>query len=90
MHCLVSGRVQGVGFRFFVMDQARRHGLSGWVRNLPGGQVELEAVGDRAELEALLADVRGGPTLARVDGVDVEWRDRSTGSPTEGGGYYRF
>lgn len=90
MHCLVSGRVQGVGFRYFVMDQGRRHGVTGWVRNLPDGQVELEAEGDRADLERLLADVKGGPTLARVEKVAVEWSNHSLRSAAEGGGFYRF
>src|SRR3989442_1130227 len=47
-HVLIRGRVQGVGFRFFAQDAAETHGLKGWVRNLPGGNVELEVEGPRS------------------------------------------
>jgi len=64
---LVSGRVQGVGFRFFTAEAARRLDLCGTVRNLPDGGVEVVAEGERARLEALVAAVRRGPSAARVD-----------------------
>jgi len=62
----VSGRVQGVGFRFFVADAARREGLSGWVRNLPDGRVEALAEGEPEALDRLEAQLRRGPASARV------------------------
>ncbi len=65
----VSGRVQGVGFRFFVRDVAARHGLSGWVRNTPDGSVELEAQGCSDSLDSFTEAVQQGPPLARV--VDI-------------------
>ena len=65
----VSGRVQGVGFRATTVDVARRLGLGGWVRNLPTGEVELEAEGPDEALDALLAFLQTGPRGARVDGV---------------------
>jgi acylphosphatase len=71
----VQGRVQGVGFRAFVVARARSLGLSGTVRNLPGGGVWVEAEGARDKLERLLAQIRQGPPGARVSGVEVTWRD---------------
>ena len=69
---LVSGRVQGVGFRYFTQDIATREGLSGVVRNLPGGAVEVVAEGDEDSLTRLEAALRRGPSHARVEDVDVE------------------
>ena len=69
----VSGSVQGVGFRFFVMQEARRLGLAGRVRNLPDGRVEVRARGEQGALEQLVLALRQGPRLARVSGVNVEW-----------------
>jgi acylphosphatase len=65
----VSGRVQGVGFRWFVMAEARRLGLAGWVRNNPDGAVELEAIGNQPDLDKLRDHVRRGPPAARVDQI---------------------
>jgi acylphosphatase len=73
VHLLVSGLVQGVAFRAYTVEEARRLGLSGWVRNLPDGRVEAEAEGERAALEGLVRFCRRGPPAARVDGVEVEW-----------------
>jgi acylphosphatase len=73
VQALVSGRVQGVGFRFFVVQHARRLGLAGSVRNLADGRVEVRARGERAALELLLDQLRQGPRLSRVEGVAVEW-----------------
>ncbi len=73
LHCsryLVSGRVQGVGFRWFVSRTATRLGIRGHVRNLPGGQVEVVAVGPQAVLEVLEEKLADGPPAAQVTGVD--------------------
>ena len=71
----VRGRVQGVNFRTFAASHARRLGLAGWVRNLTdGAAVEVYAEGARTAVEKLLERLRGGPGMARVDGVEVEWR----------------
>ena len=77
LHAVVHGDVQGVGFRFFVVDHARELGLRGWVRNLPGGGVELTAEGERPQLEDLLRAARRGPRHAHVTGVEVEWSKAS-------------
>lgn len=66
---LVSGRVQQVGYRDFVVRQAHRLGVTGWIRNLSDGRVEMLADGDEAALDALLAACREGPQLARVEDV---------------------
>jgi acylphosphatase len=68
---IISGRVQGVGFRYFAEAAAAREGLHGWVRNLPDSRVEIAAEGDADALERFERHVRHGPPGARVDGV--EW-----------------
>ncbi|MCX2726104.1 acylphosphatase [Thermomicrobium sp. 4228-Ro] len=76
VHCVVYGRVQGVGFRFFVVDEAEHLGLVGWVRNRPDGRsVELWAEGPRAALERLVERVRVGPPGAWVERADCTWVD---------------
>lgn len=67
---IVSGRVQGVGFRWFVMREAVRLDLAGYVRNLPDGTVEVVAQGAVSALASLESALRHGPPAARVDGVD--------------------
>jgi len=69
---IVSGRVQGVGFRYFVKRAAEDTGLKGWVRNLPDGTVEARAEGSAECLESFEAAVRRGPQFASVTGVKVE------------------
>lgn len=66
---LVSGRVQGVGYRAFARREAEALGLSGHALNLPDGRVEVLAIGDAAAREALATALARGPLLARVDGV---------------------
>jgi acylphosphatase len=74
-HIFVSGRVQGVFFRSETQDEALRHGLTGWVRNLPDDRVEAVVEGDRDKVEALIEFCRRGPPGARVTRVDVTWED---------------
>lgn len=68
----VSGRVQGVGFRWFALFEAQRLGLTGWVRNLPDGDVEAEAQGESAALEAFASALGRGPASAEVASVRRE------------------
>lgn len=75
LHAYVEGRVQGVGFRYFVLDEARKLGVRGWVRNRHDGRVELMAEGSRASLRALLSQVERGPRAGRVDKVDSVWEE---------------
>ncbi len=78
LHAWVSGWVQGVGFRYFVIDNAVVNGLRGYVRNESNGDVEVVAQGPRSGLERLLTLLRRGPSAAHVTEVRVNW-----GQPTE-------
>jgi acylphosphatase len=69
---LVSGRVQGVGFRFFAEAVGAREGLHGWVRNLPDGRVEAVAEGEVSALDRFEHALQSGPRSARVDEVVTE------------------
>jgi acylphosphatase len=73
LHAIVQGLVQGVGFRYFVLDRAADFGLTGWVRNRWDGSVEVTAEGARPGLEALLNALYRGPRNADVRGVQPEW-----------------
>jgi acylphosphatase len=73
LRALISGRVQMVGFRAFAEMRAASYGITGYVRNLPGGEVEVLGEGDRNLLELLLADLRRGPSGAVVRNVTVSW-----------------
>ena len=71
IHLEVHGRVQGVGFRWYVVEMARELGLAGWVKNRPDGKVELAAAGTREALDKFTAAVRAGPRGARIEDVRV-------------------
>ncbi len=74
IHCLVRGRVQGVFFRSSTQREAKRLGLTGWVKNLADGTVEVVAEGEDEALRELLGWLQRGPTAARVERVDSRWR----------------
>ncbi len=74
-HIVVSGKVQGVWYRASTQEVARALGLKGWVRNLPTGQVEILAQGDKDSIERLVEWCHQGPPAARVTAVDVEWEE---------------
>lgn len=78
MHVIVNGRVQGVGFRYWALREARFLGVTGWVRNLPNGAVEVTAEGSRDSLYNLLASLRRGPSYADVESVAPRF-DAATG-----------
>jgi acylphosphatase len=82
---LVRGRVQGVGFRWFVEREAHMLGIAGWVRNNHDGSVEVLAQGTRDQLSGLHSRLREGPRAARVDAVEV-----SEAKPTSGLGSFRI
>ena len=72
-HAVVTGRVQGVGFRYSAIREARARGISGTVANRYDGSVEIDAEGAMPDLERLLAWLRRGPPGAHVREVQVEW-----------------
>lgn len=72
---VIHGRVQGVGFRYAMMDTARALGVTGWVRNRRDGSVEALVQGEFVAVEAIIAWSRKGPPAARVEGVDVHDAD---------------
>jgi len=69
---LISGRVQGVGYRYFVQDHAAAEGVHGWVRNLPDGRVEAVVEGDEESVLRVERAIRRGPSHAHVENVAVE------------------
>ncbi|WP_026690963.1 acylphosphatase [Alteribacter aurantiacus] len=69
IHGIVSGKVQGVGFRYFTMQEAIEHNLKGWVRNRSDGTVEFEAEGKEASLKSFTAKVKKGSRTSKVDNV---------------------
>jgi len=76
---IVRGRVQGVGFRWFVEREAHMLGIAGWVRNNHDGSVEVLAQGTRDQLSGLHSRLREGPRAARVDSVEVSDEAASAG-----------
>ncbi len=72
LHCFVSGRVQGVCFRLSTQSQAELYGLTGWVRNLQDGRVEVMAFGDQQQLDRLQPWLNNGPTMAEVVNLECE------------------
>jgi acylphosphatase len=82
---VVRGRVQGVGFRWFVEREAHILGIAGWVRNNHDGSVEVLAQGTRDQLSGLHSRLREGPRASRVDAVDV-----SDATPAAGLGSFRI
>jgi acylphosphatase len=73
LHAVVRGHVQGVSFRYYTQETALGLGLTGWVRNLPDGGVEVTAEGSRAALDQLLTFLCRGPVAARVAEVQTDW-----------------
>lgn len=72
IHCIISGCVQGVSFRYYTQKQAQQLGLTGWVRNLPDGRVETLACGEAEALATFQRWLHQGPTLAQVTAVSCE------------------
>ncbi|MCD6240005.1 acylphosphatase [Candidatus Bathyarchaeota archaeon] len=72
-HVFVSGRVQGVFFRYETRQHARRVGVTGWIRNLPDGRVEAVFEGEKEAVDYMIEFCRRGPPAARVEKVEVIW-----------------
>lgn len=75
LHCHIKGRVQGVGFRYFVMNEAENRSLSGWVRNTDSGEVEVVLSGAKPFIESMLSALQQGPPLARILRVEFDWEE---------------
>lgn len=75
LHAVVHGRVQGVGFRDSTQQEAVDLQLTGWVRNQSDGTVHVVAEGEREQLDLLVAFLGRGPSVARVDSVDLDWQE---------------
>ena len=73
MHVLLAGRVQGVAFRYYAEKWALELGLTGWVKNLRDGRVEVLAEGDRENVGQFLERIKTGPRMAQVDSAEVRW-----------------
>ena len=82
VHCIGSGRVQGVFYRAWTQEQALRTGLSGWVKNLPDGRVELKACGLEQQLKQLQDWLWQGPPKSQVNEVVCEVVEAGEGSDT--------
>ncbi len=72
VYCVVSGRVQGVYYRSSTEKVAQKIGITGWVRNMPNGDVEVTACGDEEQIQELVGWMRQGPSLAKVDSLVQE------------------
>ena len=73
----ISGKVQGVGFRYFVLRQAQKLGINGWVSNKSNGDVKALAQGEKADLEEFVAKVKEGPSFSRVEDVSLNWLNKA-------------
>jgi acylphosphatase len=73
LHTIIEGRVQGVGFRYFVLTKAQQLNVSGWVRNTYNGNVEVTAEGDQDQIQDLLDALRKGPRSAFVSKISESW-----------------
>ena len=74
-HVWIAGRVQGVAFRAYTIEEAAAKEVTGWVRNSPDGRVEAVCEGERTAVEAMIAWCRKGPPAARVSSVEVIWEE---------------
>ncbi len=81
---IISGRVQGVGYRDWMVMRARQLGIAGWVRNRADGLVEALIAGEEAAVEEMLRACRRGPAAAEVETITEEWTD-----PPPGPGFFR-
>lgn len=74
-HVFISGTVQGVGYRYFVRSNARKLGLTGWVRNTEDSGVEVVLQGDKKKIEEMISICKKGPFLSEVKHIGFEWEE---------------
>ncbi|MGR3277647.1 acylphosphatase [Acaryochloris marina NIES-2412] len=72
LRAVISGKVQGVGYRYSTRDKARSLGLVGWVRNLADGRVEAMTEGERRQVDIMMEWFKQGPPAAEVDGIEID------------------
>ncbi|MCD6249340.1 MAG: acylphosphatase [candidate division Zixibacteria bacterium] len=75
---LISGMVQGVGFRYYTYQKAQQLRVTGWVKNLPDGRVQVLAEGEREVLEEFISELKAGPNFSVIQDVNISWSE-STG-----------
>lgn len=75
VHLVISGVVQGVGFRYFVYRKAKQYNLKGYIRNLYNDDVEIEVEGNKGLVLDFIKEVKVGPPSAHITAVNVEWRE---------------
>ena len=73
VHLIVSGKVQGVGFRWFVVKTGRSFALIGYAKNLPEGNVEIHAEGNKMDIQRFVGKVKQGSPSSRVDHIEIMW-----------------
>jgi acylphosphatase len=76
---IVQGLVQGVGYRFFTVDMARKYKIKGYARNLPDGNVEVIAEGNQGMLNDFVKQLKIGPHSSKVTAIDVKWSEQEYG-----------
>ncbi len=74
-HVFITGRVQGVFFRYETRDVARRHNVNGWVRNLSDGRVEALFEGEKEDVESVIEFCKIGPPGAKVTNLEINWEN---------------
>ena len=75
VHVFITGRVQGVYFRYKTRDEAKKYGVTGWVRNLPDGRVEAVFEGNKENVDKLIDFDGKGPSGAKVRDLNINWQD---------------
>lgn len=76
LHIIVSGKVQGVGFRYYTQMRAAQYGVTGWVRNMDDGSVEIIAVGQPEDLQLFIESVREGNPFSKVNNMEIHTREK--------------
>jgi len=69
---LITGRVQGVGFRYFVSEKARQNEITGWVKNMPDGSVRIEAQGAKTLMDIFVRQIKIGPKFSKIQSLSIE------------------
>ncbi len=75
LNAIVKGYVQGVGYRFFTVRKALGYGITGWVKNLRDGNVQVVAEGERSIVEEFIKDLKVGPYSANVTDIEIKWEE---------------